>query len=99
VTKNEADLIRYRLSRSTEAMEEARVMLKTGHPYGAVNRIYYACFYATTSLLLTRKLSIAKHSGVLGLFNYKLWVSSSFHAAMTYYTQRQHDIFTIPPCL
>jgi len=63
------DLIRYKLERSGETLEEAKVMLQTSHLYGAANRIYYACFYAVSALLLSRNLSSAKHSGVLSLFN------------------------------
>ena len=44
-------------------------MLQTSHPYGAANRIYYACFYAVTAILLTQNLSSSKHSGVIALFN------------------------------
>ncbi len=44
-------------------------MLEHGHLHGAANRIYYACFYATVALLLTRGLSSSKHSGVMALFN------------------------------
>ena len=44
-------------------------MLQTSHPYGAANRIYYACFYVVTALLLTRDLSSNKHSGVIALLN------------------------------
>ena len=69
MTKGQDDLIRYKLSRAEETLAEARVMLQTGHPYGAANRIYYACFYAVTALLLTRNLSSSKHSGVIALFN------------------------------
>jgi len=69
MTKGRDDLIRYKLSRAEETLAEARVMLQTGHPYGAANRIYYACFYAVTALLLRRNLSSSKHSGVIALFN------------------------------
>lgn len=44
-------------------------MLEHGHLHGAANRIYYACFYATVALLLTRGLSSPKHSGVMALLN------------------------------
>jgi len=69
MTKGQEDLIRYRLSRASETLEEAKVMLQTDHPYGAANRIYYACFYAVIALLLTKNLASSKHSGVLALFN------------------------------
>ncbi len=69
MTKGQEDLIRYKIGRSRESLAEAEVMLQTNHPHGAANRIYYACFYAVTALLLTRNLSSSKHSGVIGLFN------------------------------
>lgn len=47
-------------------------MLQTHHPHGAANRLYYACFYAVTALLLSRDLASAKHSGILALFNQHL---------------------------
>ncbi len=69
MTKGQEDLIRYKLRRARESLTEAEIMLQTSHPHGAANRIYYACFYAVTALLLTRDLSSSKHSGVIALFN------------------------------
>jgi uncharacterized protein (UPF0332 family) len=34
-----------------------------------VNRLYYACFYAVSALLIRVGLSSSKHAGVRGLFN------------------------------
>ena len=69
MTEGRQALIRYRLDRAAETLEEARLMLQTHHRHGAANRLYYACFYAVTALLLKHDLSRAKHSGVLALFN------------------------------
>ena len=69
MTKGQEDLIRYKIGRARESLAEAKVMLQTNHPHGAANRIYYACFYAVTALLLTRNLSSSKHIGVIALFN------------------------------
>jgi uncharacterized protein (UPF0332 family) len=63
------NIIQLTLERSEEALEEARLLNAEEHPLGASNRIYYACFYVTTALLLTRDLSSSKHSGVMALFN------------------------------
>lgn len=63
------DLIKLTLNRAEEALEEARILAKEDHPLGASNRIYYACFYAVTALLMTNNLSSSKHSGVMALFN------------------------------
>ena len=36
---------------------------------GAINRIYYAMFYAINALLILEGYSSSKHSGVMSLFN------------------------------
>ena len=69
MTQGSEDLIKYKLERSGETLEEAKIMLGSSHLFGAANRIYYACFYAVSALLLSRDLSSHKHSGVLSLFN------------------------------
>lgn len=48
-----------------DAVESAQYNLDGGFYGVAVNRAYYAFFYAATALLLTRNLTRAKHSGVL----------------------------------
>jgi uncharacterized protein (UPF0332 family) len=69
MTEGREDLIRYKLRRAGETLEEAKIMLQSSHLFGAANRIYYACFYAVSALLLSKDLSSPKHSGVLSLFN------------------------------
>jgi uncharacterized protein (UPF0332 family) len=50
-------------------LKETQAMMEKGFFNAAVNRLYYACFYAVSSLLLTRNLVSSKHRGVLSLFN------------------------------
>ena len=69
MTQGSEDLVKYKLERSGETLEEAKIMLRSSHLFGAANRIYYACFYAVSALLLSKDLSSHKHSGVLSLFN------------------------------
>ena len=71
----DVEYARYRLSRAAESLEEARILLGSGHLYGAVNRLYYACFYAVSALLLTEGQSSSKHSGVRSLFD-QHWVNT-----------------------
>lgn len=61
-------LINYRLERAHEALDEALILLERGHANTFINRLYYACFYAVSALLLTKELSSSKHSGVRALF-------------------------------
>lgn len=43
-------LVAYRLGRAHESLEEARILLERGYVNTFVNRLYYACFYATSAL-------------------------------------------------
>lgn len=68
-------LINYRITRAEEALEEAKILFDSKHFNAAVNRLYYACFYTVSALLLSEGLSSAKHSGVRSLFN-QHWVKN-----------------------
>ncbi|GAF27432.1 uncharacterized conserved protein related to C-terminal domain of eukaryotic chaperone, SACSIN, partial [Moorella thermoacetica Y72] len=43
-----------------------------GHIRTSVNRLYYACFYAVSAILLAKGYSSAKHSGIRSLFHQKI---------------------------
>jgi hypothetical protein len=64
-----AELVRYRLTRAHESLAEARLLLANDHVRTAVNRVYYACFYAVSALLLAEGHSSPKHSGIRALFD------------------------------
>lgn len=58
------DLIRYRLERADETLEEASLLANAAHYNAAINRLYYAAFYATLALLLNAGISVKTHAGV-----------------------------------
>jgi uncharacterized protein len=62
-------LVQYRLDRAREALTEAGLLLDSGHANTGVNRLYYACFYAVSALLLTKGLTATSHSGLRTLFH------------------------------
>ena len=57
-------LMKYRIDRADETMEEVRILADQAHYNAAVNRLYYACFYAAQALLLKHHISANTHSGV-----------------------------------
>ena len=57
-------LMRYRMERADETMEEVGILAERGHYNTAVNRLYYACFYATQALLLKHHIAATTHAGV-----------------------------------
>jgi len=69
VTDETRILAGYRLQRAEEALKEAELLFGGGHVNTFVNRLYYACFYAVSALLLLEGKSSSKHSGVRALFH------------------------------
>lgn len=64
-----AELLRYRMEQAHETLRESEILLREAALRGAVNRAYYAMFYALLALLATRQLGTSKHSGALSLFD------------------------------
>lgn len=46
------DLLNYRMQRAHETMQEALLMSRESFYNAAVNRLYYACYYAAVALLI-----------------------------------------------
>ena len=62
-------LIDYRMSEAREALEEATILLQNQKPRGALNRVYYAMFYAVLALLASKQMSASIHTGIIALFH------------------------------
>jgi len=69
VTESQETLIQYRLDRARETLEEASILADAGRWNGCLNRLYYACFYAVSALLLKHDLTTVKHTGIRSFFN------------------------------
>lgn len=61
-------LARHRLTRAKGAFSEGDHLLTANAFMGAVNRFYYAAFYAARALLAVRELDSSRHSAVISLF-------------------------------
>ena len=57
-------LIAYRMQRAYDTMKEAEVMIRETFYNAAINRMYYACYYATVALLLKNNIQTQTHNGV-----------------------------------
>ena len=63
------DLIKYRLEKANQTLEDAQLLSDAKRWNPCVNRLYYACFYAVSALLAQNEMSSSKHTGVRSLFN------------------------------
>jgi len=88
-------LVKDRLQQSQDAVSEGQLLLQAKFYKGAINRFYYAMFYAVLALLVTRQLETSKHKGVISLFDrdfvktgifnkeMSVWLHSSFELRLT----------------
>jgi len=61
-------LIKYRINRAKETLLEVENLIKLGYFNTAVNRIYYACYYAVRALIIKKQLFAKTHEGVRQIF-------------------------------
>jgi uncharacterized protein (UPF0332 family) len=60
--------IRLYLDHAREVLDVAALNLSEGYPDSAVNRAYYAIYYAANALLVTQGVGRSKHSAVIAAF-------------------------------
>ena len=61
-------LASHRLMRAREPLAEADLLVSPNRWNGALNRAYYAAFYAARARLALKRMDSSRHSGVIALF-------------------------------
>lgn len=59
-----SDLVKYRIERSLESLDEAKILAREKHWNSTANRLYYSCFYLVNALLLKNGVNYSTHNGV-----------------------------------
>jgi uncharacterized protein (UPF0332 family) len=67
--RSKVEAVRYWWDKALESLKAARRELEAGAYAFAINRAYYALFYAVSALLLEEGRRFSKHSGVRAAFN------------------------------
>ena len=57
-------IVDYRLELAFDTLKEADYNTEGGYYNAAVNRLYYACYYAASALLLDNEVTAHTHNGV-----------------------------------
>ena len=63
------ELIKYRLQRAKESLEEAKLLAQSDHWNTVANRLYYAAFYAINALFVKHEFQGATHNGIKANFH------------------------------
>jgi len=58
-------LITIRLQKAKETLSEAKGNMQLGYWRVTANRLYYACYYAATALLIKNNITAHTHAGVI----------------------------------
>lgn len=58
------DYIKYRLQKANDTLNEVEIHIRNEFWNTAINRMYYACFYAVNALMMKEGVEISSHAGV-----------------------------------
>lgn len=58
------DYIKYRIKRARETIEEVKIQIDHRLWNTAINRMYYACYYAIGALLAKHQIIVSSHHGL-----------------------------------
>ena len=58
------DIVRYRMENAQKMLSEVESHRENGFYNTAVNRMYYACYYAATAMLISMGIEVKSHDGV-----------------------------------
>lgn len=61
-------LSKYRIQRARETFDEISILVENGLWTTAVNRLYYASYYAVIALLIKNEINTNTHAGVRQMF-------------------------------
>ena len=71
MTKQERqELVAYKIKRAKETLTEVESHIQNELWITAVNRLYYACFYAVSALLIDKEIESQTHSGTKQMFGF-----------------------------
>jgi uncharacterized protein (UPF0332 family) len=89
-SENIRKLVRFRLDQADAAVRAARVLLDQHLSRDAVNRSYYAMFYAVLALLVTKQIGTSKHQGAISVFDREFARTGVFNRELSYWL---HEAF------
>jgi uncharacterized protein (UPF0332 family) len=85
-------LVAYRLEQADESLESAQLLLENYKYRPAVNRSYYAMFYAVLALLALSSQETSKHTGAIALFNREFVKMGIFDKQFSRWLQDAFDL-------
>lgn len=85
-------IIEHRLKQAEEAGANAELLYNNTAHAAAINRIYYAMFYAVVALALRNGFSTSKHGQLIGWFNREFIKSQVFDVRLSDILRKAFDL-------
>ena len=86
------ELLEYRYKKALDTLDEVQDHILHKHWNTAVNRCYYACYYAVSALLAHIKVYPKSHSGLQQMFSLHFVKSNIFSNADSEFYQKLMDM-------
>ncbi len=80
------------IKKARRSLSAAKELLDKGYPDFSVSRSYYAMFYATQAILLTKNLAFSKHAAVISAFGRDFIKTDILPAALHRYILDAFDL-------
>lgn len=88
-------LMHYRIQRAKETILEAETLIQHSFFNAAVNRLYYACYYSVSALLVKHRIEAQTHAGVKQMFGLHFIVTAKLPSNLgRFYNQLFNDRIT-----
>lgn len=84
------DIVRYRIKCAENTLGEIENLFALKYYNNAANRMYYACYYAVSALLIANNISTKSHDGVMQMFGLHFIRTGIFP---TYYGKYYSQLF------
>ena len=66
--EDKESVVKLRLEHADETLRELRGIVEGKFWYAAANRMYYACYYVVSALLIQNDITASTHSGTIRMF-------------------------------
>ena len=85
-------LVEYHIQRANETWKETQEIIKSHLWYAAANRMYYACYYLTSALLISHGLSANTHAGIIRMLGMHFVSKGLLSNEMGYFYSRLFEM-------
>jgi uncharacterized protein (UPF0332 family) len=79
------------MERAQETIVNIETYITLGHYHTAVSRMYYACYYAVTAMLLHKGVEVKSHSGARQMLSLHYIKVGLFSKQLSEFYQDLHD--------